>query len=805
MNLTEIQQAQADLPIWSVLKDLCEQLAGHPRGILVAEPGAGKSSIVPLALLDAPWLAGRKVLLLEPRRLAARSLAWRLAELSGQPLGRLVGLRTRDDTLVSAATRIEVLTEALLTRRIQADPELADVGLVIFDEFHERSLHADLGLALAREVQSGLRADLRLLIMSATLDEQRLAADLDAPVLRCAGRGFAVEIRHQPPRPGQDLDEVVAARVGAALREESGSVLVFLPGEGEIRRVHQRLEQVAGSASIHPLYGRLDRAAQQAAIAPPRPGERKIVLATAVAETSLTIAGVRVVIDSGLARLAIYDPNVGFSALVTRRVSRDSADQRAGRAGRTEPGLCIRLWSAEEILAPVREPDIRRADLAGAALACAAWGSEPPWLEAPPAGAWAQAHDVLRMLDLIDAGRRITAEGRRVNDWGCEPRLGRLLLEAEARDALPMGCDLVALLESDLRASSHGDIHRLWLDWRHSRRRQPQLEQASQRWRRRLKLSDEVVESDPGPLLAAAFVDRIALPRGRGWLLANGRGARLPEGDALCGAEALVVVRLDGREEARIRLAASLERAQLEARFATHMETREQVRFNPANDSVQARRQRRLGALVLDDQILPQASPEALVTALLQALAERGVEAWPWSDSGRQLLARLRLMQARDDAWPDFSDTALLAQLGEWLGPYLAGVRKLSQLRPEQLSEALLARLSAGQQQRLREQAPTHFQLPGGRRVALDYAAEDGPVLALRMQDLYGLDETPRVAGQPVLLHLLSPARRPLAVTRDLPSFWRNAYVEVRKQMRGRYPKHHWPEQPWLASAQKPR
>ena len=800
MNLSELQNNQAELPIWQALTPLREALSAHNTALLVAPPGAGKSTIVPLALLDESWLKGRKILVLEPRRLAARTLAWRAAELSGQALGQCVGLRTRDDTQVSRDTRIEVLTEALLTRRLQSDPELEDVGLVIFDEFHERSLDADLGLALARDVQAGLRDDLRVLLMSATLEHDNLAARLDAPVIETHGRSYPVEMRYARPRAAH-LDEGVAAAVRQAVAEQAGDVLVFLPGEGEIRAVARKLTNLPDGTTVHPLYGRLPRAAQQAAIAPAGKGQRKIVLATAVAESSITIAGVRVVIDAGLMRVPVYDPNAGFSHLATRRVSRDAADQRAGRAGRTAPGVCIRLWSSEEVLPAHREPALRSADLSSLALNVAAWGSEPQWLEAPPAGPWAQAMDVLAQLDLIDA------RGRKVASWGAHPRIGAMLLAAQDQAQRAMACDLAALLESDERLGNVIDIQQRWLAWRRGGAGAAQikaLDRDTARWRKRLGATAQAVEFDAGPLLAHGFVDRIALQRQPGsaqYQLANGRGARLPENDSLSGQRFLVVADLDGQREARIRLAASLDEADFETAFDDHISWRDRITFNPSSGQVECQRERVFRSLVLARQPLAKPDTTQVCQALIDGLKDKGFALLNWSGAAARMRARIACLQGED--WPAMDDDSLRASLELWLGPWLFGLRAVSEITPAKLADALWASLSVAQQKRLREHAPDGVSLPSGRQVKLDYEAQDGPVLAVRMQDMYGQDAAPQVGGRPVLLHLLSPARRPLAVTRDLASFWRNAWPEVRKQMRGRYPKHDWPERPWEVPARR--
>lgn len=802
MKLLQLQDSHPQLPIWQAMPALKAALGEANRAVLVAPPGAGKSSMVPLALLDEAWLSGQRIVILEPRRLAARALAWRMAELSGQPLGSLVGLRTRDDNKVSRGTRIEVVTEALLTRRIQADPELPGVGLVIFDEFHERSLDADLGLALARDVQAGLREDLRILLMSATLDEAGLCAQLDAPLVQAQGRSYPVDIHYQPPGQ-QALDIAVARCVRQTLQQHAGDVLVFLPGEGEIRRVASKLTDLqADNLAILPLYGRLERKAQQRAIAPSLKGQRKVVLATAVAESSITIDGVQVVIDAGLARLPVYDPNAGFSHLQTRRVSRDSADQRAGRAGRTAAGVCFRLWSSEEALAPQRTPVLRSADLSGVALNVAAWGSAPAWLEPPPEGAWNQAGDLLRQLALVDEQARISALGRRVSQWGAHPRIGCVLQAAQTSKELAMACDLAALLEFDGRLLRNSDIHQQWLAWRRgglSATDKQQLQRDSLRWRRRVGASQDVHESDPGRVLMAGFADRIAQVRrgspGR-FLLANGRGVRLPPQDPLAAAKMLVVCDVDGQGEALIRRACSLSTVDFEQRYGRAVVWQPAMQFNPQRRAVDALEQRRFGALVLDSRRLQKPAPDLLATALMDGVRSLGLNALAFTGRTAQLRARLEHFATLGG--PAMDETSLLAQLSQWLEPFVQGCKALDQITPKILADALLARLDYAQQQRLARELPEQIRLPNGRSYRLNYADQEGPVLALRLQDVYGLDATPQVGGQPVLLHLLSPARRPQAVTRDLHSFWRNAWPQVRKDMRGRYPKHDWPEKPWV-------
>lgn len=804
MNTAKLRDQHPELPIWQAMDTLRRKLSQHTRVVLSAPPGAGKSSIVPLMMLDEPWLVGRKILMLEPRRLAARALAWRMADLSASPIGETVGLRTRDETKISKTTRIEVLTEALLSRRIQSDPELAEVGLVIFDEFHERSLQADLGLALARDTQAGLREDLRLLVMSATLDEQALLRELDAPLVQAQGRSYPVETLYRPP--GRErLELAVAKQIRQALGVQDGDVLVFLPGEAEIRRVARELGELGPGIELHTLYGRLDRKQQQAAIQAAPAGKRKVVLSTSIAESSVTISGVRVVIDAGLSRESIYDPKAGFSHLQTRRVSRDAADQRAGRAGRTQQGICIRLWSSDEALRPQRIAEIEQADLSSLALNQAAWGSALNWLQQPPTGPWAQAWDLLLILRLVDERQRITALGRRAVSLGAHPRIACMLLAASSEADLAMACDLAALLESDSRSRGETDIHRRWLSWRKGGMKaheKSQLQRDSQRWRRRMKCADQVVEQDPGRLLAVAFADRIAALRADAldqYLLSNGRGAQLAADDALHGTPMLVVCDLDGRENARIRVAAALDETDFEALFSEELQWQSHVQFNSKRRMVEISEQRRLGALVVAQRQSVNTNRDAVQACLLDGLRQLGLQVLDWPASLQQFRARLEHFSRLGG--PSMQEADLLNELDEWLGPFIVGLKKLEDISAKILRQALLARLDYADQQRLSQQLPEAISLPNGRSYMLDYAAQDGPALALRIQDVYGLDATPQVAGQAVLLHLLSPARRPQAVTRDLHSFWRNAWPEVRKQMRGRYPKHDWPEQPWLLDA----
>ncbi|WP_366556651.1 ATP-dependent helicase HrpB [Aquibaculum sediminis] len=816
------------LPIEELLPALRRTLADERSAVVEAPPGAGKTTLVPLALLEELWLAGQKILMLEPRRLAARAAAARMASLLGEVPGQRVGYRTRLDSKVGRETRIEVVTEGILTRRLQSDPGLDGVGLVIFDEFHERSLQADLGLALCLEVQA-LRDDLRLLVMSATLDGAAVAALLgEAPRLTSAGRQHPVSVTHLG-RPRDRLEPAITAAVRQALREAQGDLLVFLPGEGEIRRCEAALTEASTDEAVQvlPLYGALPPERQDAALRPAKAGRRKVILATAIAETSLTIEGVRVVIDSGLARRARFDPASGMTRLETGPVSRAAADQRRGRAGRTAPGHCYRLWSApeERALPAFDRPEILDADLAPLALELAAWGLEDAeqlaWLDPPPAAALAQARDLLSALGALDADGRITEHGRAMNRLSAHPRLAHMLLSAEGTEKL-LACDLAALLsERDiLKAARDADL-RLRLDLlregaaatqglRVDRGLLRRCRQAAAEWRRRLGLSGKPVSSEAaGRLLALAYPERLGQARsGRpgSFRLANGRGAVLRVEDPLSAADWLAVAHLDGAErDARIFLAAPLTQAEIEAVCAERIEESENITWNERSGRVEALWQRRIGALVLERRPLARPAPEQIAAALLQAVERRGMESLPWSQAARQLQARVALLRRveGEETWPDLSDAALARDLATWLQPYLHGMTRLEDLQRLNLAAILTDRLDWPQRQRLDSLAPTHLSTPSGRRHRLDYCAGDQPVLAVKLQEMFGAESSPSLAGGrvPVLLHLLSPAGRPLQVTGDLRTFWREGYREVRAEMRGRYPKHPWPEDPLTAPA----
>jgi len=817
------------LPIDELLPRLRAALADGRSAVLVAPPGAGKSTVVPLALLDQPWARDRKLVMLEPRRLAARAVAARMAASLGERAGETVGYRMRLDTRVGARTRLEVVTEGVFTRMLQGDPALGGVGAVIFDEFHERSLNADVGLALALDARRHVAPELRLLAMSATLDGAAVARLLGgAPVIEHSARVYEVETHYVgkglPALPAaratdsESLDAVVARVVQRALHESPGDVLVFLPGAAEIRRVDSRLRDASSSADVDvlPLYGELPPTEQDAALAPARAGRRKVILATNIAETSLTIDGVRVIVDSGLERRSVFDPASGMSRLETQRISRASAEQRAGRAGRTAPGVCYRLWgeSAQRTLAARAPAEIVTADLVPLALELAVWGTDVDaldWLDAPPAATLASARDLLRRLGALDSAGRVTPHGRALHGLGAHPRLAQMLLAARDLGAARAGAELAALLsERDLlRGGGRGASGERDSDVRsrlevlrdepaeRDGRRAGVARAALERVRRleRAFLNDlgapaaarRDLAVEPGVLLAFAYPDRIAKRRpgdnGR-YQLANGRGASFAGPESIAREEFVVAVEVDDRErDARILLAAPLEQVRT-------------VRF---------------GELVLEDKPLTEVPPGAATAALLERVRALGADALPWDDESRDLVARSEFVRtlkgakgegeggtpASADEWPDFSDAALMQDLA-WLEPFLAGVTRRAHLTRVPLAAALRARLTHAQQRALDELAPAHLTLPTGTRVRIDYRDDNAPIASMRMQEVFGLAATPKIGGArvPVTFKLLSPGQRPLQVTRDLASFWRNAYVEVRKDMRGRYPRHYWPENP---------
>jgi ATP-dependent helicase HrpB len=799
------------LPIHEALPDLKAALRQRNVAVLVAPPGAGKTTVVPLELLGEDWAAGGKLIVLEPRRLAARAAAARMAETLREPVGQTVGYRVRMQSKVSAATRIEVVTEGVFTRMILADPELAGVAGVIFDEFHERSLDADLGLALARDAQGVLREDLRLLVMSATLDGAAVARLLDAaPVVESLGRAYQVETRYLGRDDRLRLEDRVVRAVDRALTEESGSVLVFLPGQGEILRTAERLnERPRAGVEVAPLYGALDPAQQDRAIQPAPAGVRKVVLATSIAETSLTIEGVRVVIDSGQARVPRFDPASGLTRLATVRVSRAAADQRRGRAGRTEPGACYRLWDEAETraLPAFADPEILDADLSGLALDLARWGAadakDLAFLDPPPAAAFSEARALLRRLEALNAHGVLTAHGKALADMPLPPRLAHMVLKAGETGQAGRAARIAALLTERGLGGRDADLrHRLESLERDRSPRARDARALAERWERLAGRGGSGEALSDGLLLAFAYPERIARARGpQGeFQLVSGRGAFLEATDALARETWLSVAELGGGERRdRILLAAPLEEAELLAAFADQFETEERLEES-GGGRLRAKRLTRLGRLVVREQSDDNPNPALIAAALAERVRREGVGLLPWGDATRSLRERLAFLRAQDDSWPDLSDTALVDQLDDWLTPLLGGVRALSALKPDVLDGALRSLIPWEQQRRLEAQAPSRWSAPTGNSFAVDYAAEGGPRVDVRVQEVFGLTEHPMVGSVALTLSLLSPGHRPIQTTKDLPGFWKGSWRDVRADMRGRYPKHLWPEDPSAAA-----
>ncbi|MNZ18622.1 ATP-dependent RNA helicase HrpB [compost metagenome] len=830
------------LPIDAALPALRHALENRHEAVLEAPPGAGKTTRVPLALLNEPWLAGQTIVMLEPRRLAARAAAERLASELGEKVGETVGYRIRLDSKVGPNTRIEVVTEGILTRRLQADPALEGVGLLIFDEFHERSLDADLALALSLNGRELLRDDppLKILLMSATLEGERLSRLLDdAPVISSEGRMYPVDIRWgRPFQPGEFIEPRVVDSVLQALADQPGSVLVFLPGQAEIRRVHQRLQESLAERPgilLCPLHGELDLNAQRAAIDPAPQGLRKVVLATNIAETSLTIDGVRVVIDAGLARVPRFDPGSGMTRLDTQRISRASATQRAGRAGRLEPGVCYRLWSEaqHDQLAAHGSAEILQADLAGLALQLGRWGVAPDqlrWLDQPPAAAFSQAQDLLARLGAFKLGSRdnLSEHGQAMAELPAHPRIAHLLLRGQDLGLAAMACDVAALLgERDIQRAGGADLHdRLALisgDSKASRGGQGGVQRARQlarQYRGLLRGKAGAAVADPehprwlGALLALAYPDRVAQQRREGgaeYRLANGRAALFAEADALMKCPWLVIADLgsrQGQREERIYLAAEFDPALLDDVLAEQVERVDILDWDEREQVLRAERQTKVGELVLSREPLPGLDDDARARALLGLVRRKGLNLLNWTPELRQWQARIALLRQLDlekdghSEWPDLGDEALLASLEHWLQPYLGKVSRLSHFAALDLPSILRNLLPWPLPQRLDEWAPAHLAVPSGSSIRLDYS-ENPPILAVRLQELFGLADTPRIAQgrQQVKLHLLSPARRPVQVTQDLANFWRTTYAEVKKDLKGRYPKHYWPDDPLVAEA----
>ena len=805
------------LPIDEALPRLTSALATNNRSVLVAQPGAGKTTRVPLVLLDEPWAKDMKILVLEPRRLAARAAAARMASILGEQVGDTVGLRVRFGSKVSKRTRIEVVTEGVFTRLILDDPSLAGVAAVLFDEFHERSLDADLGLALVRDAQQGLRDDLKILVMSATLDGARVAALLgNAPVIESQGRGFPVETRYLGRDARVPIERQVADAAEHALRADSGSLLVFLPGAAEIRRTETLLKERVRKANVDivALFGALDASEQDRAISPAPPGHRKVVLATSIAETSLTIERIRVVIDSGLSRVPRYEPDVGLTRLQTVRVSRAAADQRRGRAGRTEPGVCYRLWDEPQTgsLEPYTRPEILSADLSSFVLDLAQWGAVDPgelaFLDPPPRAALNEARALLGDLGALDAQGRVTEEGRKLRALPLPPRLARMVVDAAAEGAGAQAAAIAALLtERGLGGDDLDLCRRLDQFRRDSSRRGEDARAMVKRWA-------EAVDGNGGgklsvgSILALAYPDRIAKSRGGrsgAFLLANGRGGLVDPASALACETFLAVAELTGAAGAsRILLAAPLTRAEIEVRLADRIEEREAVTFDTDSASLRARYSRRLGVLVLAEQLKPVAPNAENAKQLAEGIAGLGIGKLPWSKAQMQLRNRVSfLRRSEGDEWPDLSDNTLARTVAEWLAPFLTGKTALAQIGADDLAAALDALIPWNLLHRLDAEAPTHFTASTGSAVPIDYDAEQGPTISIRVQELFGLATHPSIAGGrvPLVIELLSPARRPVQVTRDLPGFWRGSYKDVKTEMRGRYPKHPWPDDPLSAPA----
>ena len=800
------------LPIDEALPRLLAALAAGPYAVLVAPPGAGKTTRVPLALLDAPWRGDGRIVMLEPRRLAARAAARRMAQSLDDEVGGVVGYRVRLDARVSRRTRIEVVTEGVFTRMILDDPELTGIAAVLFDEFHERSLDADLGLALALDA-AALRDDLRVLVMSATIDGARVAELLDgAPVVVSEGRAFPVETIWRDRDPLVKIEDQVTSVVLEALRDQPGSALVFLPGQAEIGRVAERLTgRLPADADVAPLYGQLTPEEQDRAVQPTRPGRRKVVLATSIAETSLTIEGVRIVVDSGLRRAPAYEPATGLSVLETRKVSRASADQRRGRAGRVEPGVCYRLWGEGQnaALMAFDAPEMLEADLSGLALDLAGWGVSDPtqlkFLDPPPGPAWSEAVSLLRDLEALDDGGRITVEGKALARLPLHPRLGHMIHRAAEEDDALTAAQLAVLLgERGLGGDGTDLTHRLERFGRERGKRADEAHGLARRWAG--MVGNTGSGGEVGRHLARAYPDRVAQQAGaRGrFRLANGRQASLEESDGLASAPYLVVTDITGAAATgRIRAAAAIERATIEELFAGDIVDEVAMAFDRGSRSVRARRLRRLGALRLDEAPVAIADLQQAAAALAEGIAGLGLSLLPWSNEQQALRERTSYLRTTlGETWPDLSDTGLAADMA-WLVPHVTGKTALSEIEADDLGGALEGLLPWARRQEIERLLPSHFDAPSGSHLPIDYGAENGPALEVRVQELFGLDKHPSVAGGkvPLLLVLLSPAHRPIQTTRDLPGFWRGSWKDVAKDLKGRYPRHYWPENPLEAAA----
>ncbi|HSC75778.1 MAG TPA: ATP-dependent helicase HrpB [Pseudomonadales bacterium] len=809
---------KTDLPINAVLPALIDAICTVPCVVLSAAPGAGKTTVVPLALLQSGVIKGR-IIMLEPRRLAAMRAAQYMALQLGEKVGDTVGYRIRGDSRVSAHTKIEVVTEGILARLIRNDPELSDIGLIIFDEFHERSLHADLGLALARDVQKNWRDNLKILVMSATLNGVAVSTLLDnAPIIESAGRSYPVNVMYVNPDKNTHIENQVAQTVMRALHEQQGDVLVFLPGQREIRRVQTLLENqnVIAGIKIHTLFGEASSVQQQAALQPDSNGARKIILSTSIAETSLTIDGVCVVVDAGLVRTVRFDPRRAMAGLITVNVSQATAEQRAGRAGRQQAGVCYRLWSESQhnTLARFPVPEILQSDLMPLALELAAWGADATqlaFLDAPPLAHMQQAREVLQKLGALDELFRITVHGRAMADLPLHPRYAHMLLRAHEKGFGALACDVAALLEErDLLPGAERDVdfYSRWSVLKHggsaNQATRESVKKQAARLRQMIGAQDDSVRHDEklGVMLALCYPERVAKKRdasGERWQLASGSGATLPQGSSLARYEWITVAELDGEgRDARIFLAAAIDPDDLPIFLPEQFFSGEEIVWNAKEEAVVARDVKRFGAIVFSEKSLP-ARGEKVIAVLCNGLRNLGWNSLPLPDSAQHWLARARWLHTQYliENFPDYGERELTETLEQWLSPFLSQVSRRSQLPQVDWYNALLSRLDYSQQQQMEQLAPTHLPVPTGTRVELDYSGEQ-PVLAVRLQEMFGAQETPRIAAGkiPVLVHLLSPKRSPLAVTQDLASFWQNAYKDVRKDMRGQYPKHYWPENP---------
>lgn len=802
------------LPIDAVLDDLSRTLEANNAAVLVAPPGAGKTTRVPLALLDAPWAKGKKIIVLEPRRIAARASAERMAKSLGERAGDTVGYRVRFGSRISRVTRIEVVTEGIFTRQILDDPELSGVAAILFDEFHERSLDADMGLALARDAQTGLREDLRILVMSATLDGARVAKLLgDAPVVESEGRAFPVETRYLGRKADAPIERQMADAIASALRADSGSVLAFLPGAAEIRRTQNFLGERVHDASIEivPLFGALDAAVQDRAIAPAPKGTRKVVLATSIAETSLTIEGVRIVVDSGLARVPRYEPDIGLTRLETVRASRAAVDQRRGRAGRTEPGVCYRLWDEPQTasLAAYTQPEILSADLSSLVLDLAQWGVSDPaalsFLDPPPQPAWKEAKSLLTELNALDDDGRITAEGKSLRSLALPPRLARMIVDSHRAGNGEAAAEIAAIItERGLGGDSVDLEHRRDQFRRDRSPRAASARDLARRWASQVAASEKAGQQEDlsaGLMLAYAFPDRVARNRGNGsFVLANGRGAAVEQTSSLARAPYIAIGEMTGTAASgRVLLAAQITQDEIERHFAEHIQSVDEISFDRGAMALRARRKRVLHAITLSEATLAVSPSEDTARILADGLIAAGLDRLPWSKAAKQWRDRVMfLRKAEGDSWPDLSDEGLIARRDDWLVPALYDKIALKDISPGDLSDALMALLPWEMRARLDREAPTHFEAPTGSALAIDYEAEQGPTIAVRLQELFGLNTHPSIAAGkvPLVLELLSPAQRPVQVTRDLPGFWRGSYNAVRSDLRGRYPRHPWPDDP---------